>query len=212
MARPVSISADQIVDAARIVFERDGVNATTRDIARQAGISEGTIFNHFPTRSALLAAAVKPPDVPLWVQTMESLVGVGEVRQNLAIIAREMVRFTQTRLPLLIVSWSSRLEKPAGTEGEEPPAPRDRRRLAAYLKTEADAGRLRPCNTEAVAQLLFGACVSYAIDDANRRLPDAAEHADAFVSGLIGAVWPGIDPENPEGEARSSRPPDSPGQ
>ena len=46
---------NQILDAAAVVFAEKGFHpATTKDIAKQAGISEGTIYNYFKTKPALL--------------------------------------------------------------------------------------------------------------------------------------------------------------
>jgi AcrR family transcriptional regulator len=46
---------NQILDAAAIVFAAKGFHPTTiRDIAKQAGIADGTIYNYFETKSALL--------------------------------------------------------------------------------------------------------------------------------------------------------------
>ena len=46
---------NQILDAAAVVFAEKGFHpATTKDIAKQAGISEGTIYNYFNTKPALL--------------------------------------------------------------------------------------------------------------------------------------------------------------
>src|SRR5436189_166154 len=46
---------NQILDAAAKVFAEKGFHpTTTKDIARQAGISEGTIYNYFQNKMALL--------------------------------------------------------------------------------------------------------------------------------------------------------------
>lgn len=46
---------NQILDAAAAVFAEKGFHpTTTKDIARQAGISEGTIYNYFNSKTALL--------------------------------------------------------------------------------------------------------------------------------------------------------------
>lgn len=50
-----------ILDAALIVFTRKGFNgSTTAEIARAAGVAEGTIFRHFATKKDLLVAVLKP--------------------------------------------------------------------------------------------------------------------------------------------------------
>src|SRR4029077_19526112 len=50
----------RILAAAQQVFSRDGFQgATTREIAREAGVNEVTIFRHFHTREELLHATLK---------------------------------------------------------------------------------------------------------------------------------------------------------
>jgi len=48
----------ELLDAARLVIAEQGVDASLRDIARRAGVGIGTLYRHFPTREALLAALV----------------------------------------------------------------------------------------------------------------------------------------------------------
>ncbi|MFR9751942.1 TetR/AcrR family transcriptional regulator [Nocardia sp. 004] len=47
-----------VVAAARAAFSGKGVEAPLDDIARAAGVSPGTLYRHFPTRSDLVAATV----------------------------------------------------------------------------------------------------------------------------------------------------------
>ena len=74
MARPPSISNQQILDAARAVFLAHGLaKASTVDIARRAGVSEGSIFNRFPTKDDLFRAAMDDD-----LNTAEALAAVFE--------------------------------------------------------------------------------------------------------------------------------------
>ena len=56
----VDLTRKRILAAARDVFSRDGFQgATTREIAREAGVNEVTVFRHFHTREELLHATLK---------------------------------------------------------------------------------------------------------------------------------------------------------
>lgn len=56
----VDLTRKRILTAAQHVFSRDGFQgATTREIAREAGVNEVTIFRHFHTREELLHATLK---------------------------------------------------------------------------------------------------------------------------------------------------------
>ena len=48
----------ELLDVARQVIAEQGVDASLRDIARQAGVGIGTLYRHFPTREALIAELV----------------------------------------------------------------------------------------------------------------------------------------------------------
>jgi len=51
---------EQIVEAATRVFAEKGFSrATTREVAREAGVSEGTIYNYFEDKDALLMAILE---------------------------------------------------------------------------------------------------------------------------------------------------------
>lgn len=55
-----SPSAERLLNAAAEVFARDGLtSATTREIARTAGVNEVTLFRNFQTKQNLLAAVLK---------------------------------------------------------------------------------------------------------------------------------------------------------
>jgi AcrR family transcriptional regulator len=45
---------ERIVDAARDVFTECGATAQMDDIAKRAGVGVGTVYRHFPTKSALI--------------------------------------------------------------------------------------------------------------------------------------------------------------
>jgi AcrR family transcriptional regulator len=69
-AASVDLTRKRILVAAELVFSRDGLQgATTREIARQAGVNEVTLFRHFRTREELLRATLNQA-----CTTFESLV------------------------------------------------------------------------------------------------------------------------------------------
>src|SRR5674476_565519 len=50
---------DHLLVVAGAVITEQGVDASMRDIARQAGVGLATLLRHFPTREALLAALLR---------------------------------------------------------------------------------------------------------------------------------------------------------
>lgn len=203
MARPITITDDQILEAARIVFLRDGINASTVEIARLAGVSEGTIFRRFATKDALFRAAIKTPAVPSWVRELDVVSGQGDMRENLVRIAREIIRFVRERMPLVMLGWSHKPAPPdPAPEEEEPAVVRDSRRLIRFLQEEVDRGRLRPCKVGMVARLLLGTCINIVQDSVLHKKPLGDEEIDRFAADLVETLWQGIAPcyPSPSGE------------
>ncbi|MBZ2407404.1 TetR/AcrR family transcriptional regulator [Streptomyces sp. L06] len=53
------LNRERLVAAAREVFTEAGPEASLNEIARRAGVGPGTLYRHFPHRSALLAAVLR---------------------------------------------------------------------------------------------------------------------------------------------------------
>jgi len=64
--KPASKTRDRIVDASLRLFVSQGIaETTTRDIAKEAGIAEGTIYRHFESKEALAAEIFMETFMPL---------------------------------------------------------------------------------------------------------------------------------------------------
>ena len=50
---------DALIQAARTVFARSGVDAPAKEITDLAGVGVGTLYRHFPRRAALVAAVLQ---------------------------------------------------------------------------------------------------------------------------------------------------------
>ena len=91
MARPRSIDDSVILDAAREVFLELGFAGTTAEIARRAGVSEGSLFNRFGNKKQLFRAAIAPRiEDAVWIADLESRVGTGGFIEHLVEIGLEI--------------------------------------------------------------------------------------------------------------------------
>ncbi|MFC3070914.1 TetR/AcrR family transcriptional regulator [Phenylobacterium soli] len=50
---------EQLLEAAKAAFGADGADVALEEIARRAGVGIGTLYRHFPTRDALMAAVYR---------------------------------------------------------------------------------------------------------------------------------------------------------
>lgn len=63
---------DRILDIAIRHFSAHGVSASLEEIAREAGVGAGTLYRHYPSREALLAAALRDRQAELLAASREA--------------------------------------------------------------------------------------------------------------------------------------------
>ncbi|MFI0483990.1 TetR/AcrR family transcriptional regulator [Actinomadura sp. 9N215] len=88
--------------AVEVIRARGIVAATTKEIARSAGVSEGSLYNHFANKTALFAAALGEVTGTARgaMRTLLESAGKGTVEENLVRLAADMVRFYGELLPM----------------------------------------------------------------------------------------------------------------
>ncbi|MCP2337028.1 TetR/AcrR family transcriptional regulator [Actinomadura rupiterrae] len=94
---------DRILAAAIEVIKARGVTAaTTKEIARSAGVSEGSLYNHFANKTALFAAALGEVTgtARTAITTLIGSAGQASVQENLTRLASGMIGFYAELLPM----------------------------------------------------------------------------------------------------------------
>jgi len=164
VARPVSIKNDVILEAARKVFLRHGYEASTMQVAREAGISEGTLFKRFTTKSNLFLTAMEAAPVDAsWQEALLRSAGTSDMRVALESAGRRILDHLQAILPrvMMIRAHGIVLQRPE-CDADGIPHPIQRvRALANYFRAEIRHGRLAMENPEAQAQVFIGALTHY---------------------------------------------------
>ncbi|MBN9790071.1 TetR family transcriptional regulator [Pseudonocardia sp. TMWB2A] len=84
---------DLLLGAAGAVVAEQGAEASLRDVARRAGVGLGTLYRHFPTREALLAALLRTGFDELVARAAE-LEASGRPQDALLSWVRECVHFS----------------------------------------------------------------------------------------------------------------------
>lgn len=200
MARPPKISNEEILAAARSHFLEQGMAASTLAIAEQAGISEASIFKRFKTKQALFVAAMGVLQKPKWAKALANQAPTADVKAELTEICEQMLAFYTEMIPrvLMMMTQGKRPDSPLAV----PPPIRDRKLLAEFLDRAVQAGHLRPCNTQTVAQMIVGTLVSTVMAQnmihklsVPVSMPQVLQEPEALVQSLIESLWSGIAPE-----------------
>jgi AcrR family transcriptional regulator len=176
----------------KVVSEVGYAHATTRAIARAAGVAEGTIYRHFPDKLTLFFTAALAQDTAILEQfaTLPERAGTGTVSENLVWAVTQLAALREQVLPLELALLSDPDLAVMRTQMPPPPAldPDPPRALIAYLLAEQRLGRIRPdLDSEAVVPVmlaaLFGVAVMPPLDGGDKqRLPALV---DLFVRGLL---------------------------
>ncbi len=164
MARPVTIQTERILEAARSVFMKHGYRASTAQIAKAAGVSEGSLFKHFKTKVNLFLAAldVKPGEQS-WQDRLMASVGSGNIRSTLEEAGIQLLEQLRIILPRLMMINSSGIIIPKHDHPGVPPPPLQKMEvMCAYFKLEIKAGRLAMASPEILSHAFLGALSHYA--------------------------------------------------
>lgn len=190
MARPTSIQAETILAAARRVFMARGYGAGTALVAREAGVSQGSVFRHFKTKHALfMAAMAAETNVAAWRDRLAAAVGVADPAETLEAAGMLLLERVRTILPRVLLVRSSGITLAAcGRRAGGPPAVQYARALAAYFRGEGRCGRLRMTDPLAQAHAFVGAIYHYVFCEVvhGYRPGPAARYVRSVVASLLG--------------------------
>jgi AcrR family transcriptional regulator len=155
MPRQKTITDAEILAVARTLFLQVGAKASTRTLAKLAGISEAVIFQRFGTKENLFFAAMVPPTAQL--ETIFAVqIGAEQVTTNLQSICVQIVAYFREVMPIFLSSIAHpAFDLPTFLQRHTLPAMQISDRLCAYLNAEADLGRIRPGSAETMAAILI---------------------------------------------------------
>lgn len=183
---------DHLIATAEQMIATHGTGGlTVRAIARQAGVADGVLYNHFANKEELLADALRAH-----VRTVER--GLGELPgPGTATVEANLRAHLVYGLALhraVLPAFTGLLAQPAvlirfAQLNEHEPQWRDR--LTTYLRAERDQGRLPPdAQVDAAAAMIVGICHETAL---SALLPHAATaSAGPSIESLISVVLGGI--------------------
>jgi len=153
--------SEAILDAALEVMVERGISAPIEEIARRAGVSKQTIYNHYGSKAELVRA--------LTARRVHELLAPLETSEGVADPARALAGFARVLLGKLLNDRSSAFLRVAMMGAIEAPelgrevweaGPRtSRRRLAEFLDMETRAGRLACPDAWQAAEFFAGMVV-----------------------------------------------------
>lgn len=149
---------EAILDAAGDVLTERGLSAPIGEIARRAGVAKQTIYNRYGGKAELIRAMIERR-VDLLAAPLLAPGAADHPEETLADFGRSLLQaITQDRgAAVMRVSVQGAAELPDVARSVFEAGPRgSRRRLADYLRLEADAGRLAIDDPAQAAEFFAG--------------------------------------------------------
>jgi AcrR family transcriptional regulator len=139
MGRTKQVSDEALLQVARAVFVEKGYGASTREVARRAGISEAVLYQRHKTKLELFFAAMIPPPVELARRTRAT-----SVTEDLGGLSLDVMRYFRDAMPVLLqlVTHPSFDLAELADRGTRMPLHRLGEAVSACLERHRDKGRV----------------------------------------------------------------------
>lgn len=204
MARPRTISDEQILDAARACFLEHGPSVSTDVIAEQLGVSSQALFKRFQSKHDLMLAAIAPREQAPWIPLVES--GPDSRRplaEQLTEILTELADFfVDIARRMSVLRWGGVDPGELMARFDEPPPLVDIRVLSGWLERAAARGLIRRIDFRATAMLMLTSMHGPAmLTDMLGRHP-TGHSRDEYVTFMVDALLQGMLPREPGIELR----------
>jgi AcrR family transcriptional regulator len=188
-----SLREHLIASAEQLIARQGLAGLTVRAIAKEAGVADGVLYNHFADKEELLAIALRGHVVAA-ERELGPLpqAGTGTVEENLRAQLRHGLALHNAILPAFagligLPAVQARYAELADT------GPDWRDRLIDYLRAERATGRLRAdADVDAAAAVLVGICHEQVLSGLFAGgLPHASEPSiDAVIDTLLRGIGP----------------------
>src|SRR5258708_14895457 len=199
----------KIVEATERLIQLKGLaRVTTKEIARETGLSEGALYRHFEHKEEVFFAIIAQ-HLPTLLGAFEMhLAGTEDVQSNLKVIALAAMDYFDKLIPMsasfladteLLVQYRAKMSQVAAGTGAVDRAAAGPQRvedlLATYLDEEKQLGRL-PAHiaSREIAMLLLGACFQFAYLHHLMGNTPLRRTREQFVEGLIRGMMSSILP------------------
>jgi AcrR family transcriptional regulator len=156
---------EKLIEAARVVFTRDGAAASLEAIAAEANVGIGTLYRHFPTRIDVVEA-VYLSDVEQLADTAQRVAGELEPWPAVVAFFEAFARYAETKQALLVEIHQS-FERDPGLKSKVRETINqafdlviDRAKAAGAIRTDVDGGD--------ITQLIGPVCTNTGISTEQR--------------------------------------------
>lgn len=204
--RPVSSPSTEaetqarILKAARKLFARRGYDGTTtRDLAHEAGVAEGTIFRHFENKKAILIEVATEGWVEILTDLLTELSEMANYKAIAQVMRKRMLNLHQNADLLRVCFMEAQFHPDLREQIQSEVIIKMTDVAEAFFETAMDQGIYRRMNPRIVAQIFLGMFTIAGFsrdtimpgDSSPQAMLEMAEGmADIFLNGVLTSASP----------------------
>ncbi|MEL6787281.1 MAG: TetR/AcrR family transcriptional regulator [Cyanobacteria bacterium J06607_15] len=185
----------KILKAALQLFAKRGYEGTTtKDLAKSAGVAEGTLFRHFSNKKAILVEVATAGWVDILTDLLTELSEMGSYKAVSQVMRRRMLNMQQNK-NLMQVCFIEAQYHPELRESIQSEVISKMTDVAeAFFETAMEKGIYRPMNPKIVARVFLGIFAIAGFSEDTIMNPDASPQAmqemaegisDIFLRGVL---------------------------
>jgi AcrR family transcriptional regulator len=185
----------RILKAARKLFARRGFEGTTtRDLAQEAGVAEGTLFRHFENKKAILVEVATQGWVEILTDLLTELSEMGSYKAIAQVMRRRMMNLHQNADLLRVCFMEAQFHPDLQERIQTDVIVKMTDVAEAFFQTAMDQGIYRRMNPRVVAQVFLGmfTIAGFSQDSilpesaSPQQMQEMAENmADIFLNGVL---------------------------
>ena len=185
----------RILKAAERLFARQGFDGTTtRDLAREAGVAEGTLFRHFENKKAILVEVATQGWIEILTDLLTELSEMGSYKAIAQVMRRRMLNLHQNADMMRVCFMEAQFHPDLRDRIQSDVIAKMSDVAEAFFQTAMDQGIYRPMNPRIVAQVFLGMFTVagfsrntvMAEDASPQAMQEMAEGiADIFLNGVL---------------------------
>lgn len=186
---------ERILKAALRLFAKRGFEATTtRDLAEAAGVAEGSLFRHFPTKKAILIEVATQGWVDLLTDLLTALSEMGSYRAIAQVMRKRMLHLHENADIMRVCFMEAQFHPDLRERIQREVIDKMTDVTEAFFETAMEQGVYRQMNPKTVARVFLGMFAVAGFSQDTILSPNASpsqmqemaeEMADIFLNGVL---------------------------
>jgi len=168
----------------------NGFSVPTSEIAKRAGISEGSIFKRYGTKAELFSASLELPKALPWLPFIEERYERDDAKTALMEIGSVILGFYREHLPLML-KLHAHLSEMMEVHSDIPAPPLQALScFTEFFRRQTERGNICTEHPDATARMFLGAMMNYAFFELV--LQHNATTPEDHVRHVVETLWNGI--------------------